>query len=104
MVIDALDEISESIGVDIQNLSIHVEDENPEEPDILGLYTGIPLPERDGYGLLDLPDRIEIYRIALCRMCESENELRTEVRTTVLHEIAHHFGIDDPRLDELGWG
>ena len=88
----------------IENVVIVIEDRNAEEPDILGLYEGIPLTERDGYGFMELPDKISIYRRPLCAMCEDIDELIDEIRITVVHEIAHHFGIDDDRLHELGWG
>ena len=67
---------------------------------------GVPLTERDGgYGLgLTMPDRITIYRLPICASCSTEDEVVEQVRITVVHEVAHHFGIDDHRLDELGWG
>ena len=87
----------------MSNVEIVVEDENPDDPDLFGLYLGIPLTERGDYvGVL--PDKIAIYRLPL----EDEfggdpTVLEEEIRITVLHEIAHHFGIDEERLDELGW-
>lgn len=100
----ALDGLPPELRRAMSNVEIVVEDENPEDPDLLGLYTGIPLTERDsGYAGV-LPDKIEIYRVPL------EDEfghdpalLEEEIRITVVHELAHHFGIDDDRLDELGW-
>ena len=100
----ALSELSPEIAAMVENVVIVVEDENPDEPDILGLYEGLPLTERDGYGLLDLPDKISIYRLPLCAMCKDIDELIREIRITVIHEIGHHFGIDDDRLHEMGWG
>ena len=72
-------------------------------PDLLGLYDGVPLTEREDYGWLAMPDRILVYRLALCEVCKDLDELRHEVAVTVVHEVAHHFGIDDDRLEDLGW-
>lgn len=103
---EALDGIPEALGALMDNVVVMVEDD-PPEPDLLGRYDGVPLTERSegygGYGHLPLPDRIEIYRRPLCAMCRSEAEVVEQVRVTVVHEVAHHFGIDDDRLDELGW-
>ena len=88
----------------MSNIEIVVEEENVEDPDIFGLYTGIPLTERGSGYAGALPDKIEIYRIPLQEDFGDDPELlEEEIRITVLHEIAHHFGIDDDRLDELGW-
>ena len=76
---------------------------SPEDPELLGLYDGIPLTERENYGGMILPDRIFIYRRAICDISEDEDEIVEQVRITVIHEVAHHFGIDDERLEELGW-
>lgn len=88
----------------MSNVEIMVEDENPEDPDLFGLYFGIPLTERgEGYAG-SLPDKIEIYRVPLEEEFGHDAEiLEEEIRITVLHEIAHHFGIEEDRLDELGW-
>jgi predicted Zn-dependent protease with MMP-like domain len=75
---------------------------HPEE-DLLGLYDGVPLTDRAEYGGMVMPDRITIYRLPICEMCDSEDEVVETVRDTVIHEVAHHFGIDDDRLTELGW-
>ena len=88
----------------MDNVIVVAEDQHPEEPDLLGLYEGVPLTEREGYGLMDLPDRVSIYRLPLSDMCESREELIEEIQITVIHEIAHHFGIDDDQLHEMGWG
>jgi predicted Zn-dependent protease with MMP-like domain len=71
--------------------------------DLLGLYDGWALTERDRYGMGELPDRIIVYREAHLAVCDSVDELRDEVHTTLVHEIAHFYGIDDERLHELGW-
>ena len=102
LVDQALDTIPEHLLAMMDNVAVIVADQG-EDPGVLGLYDGIPLTERGDYGGLVLPDRIFIYRIPLCQMCSTEAELVHEVRVTVVHEIAHHFGIDDERLDELGW-
>jgi predicted Zn-dependent protease with MMP-like domain len=87
----------------MSNVEIVVEDENLEDPDIFGLYLGIPLPERHEYAGV-LPDKIAIYRIPLEEEFGRDPALlEEEIRITVVHEIAHHFGIDDDRLAELGW-
>ncbi|WP_370246477.1 metallopeptidase family protein [Nocardioides sp.] len=101
----ALDEIPDEIAALVHNVVVLVEDEPPEgEPDdLLGLYDGVALTERsvmDG-GLL--PDRIFIFRNPLLDYCDDEEHLVEEVRITVVHEIAHHFGIDDDRLHDLGY-
>lgn len=102
LVSEAIDLIPHELLDLIENVVFLVEDQG-EAPDILGLYDGIPLTERGEYGIGELPDRIFIYRLPICAMCESEEEVRYEVVTTVVHEVAHHFGIDDDRLHELGW-
>jgi len=87
----------------MSNVEIVVEDENAEDPDLFGLYFGIPLTERGDYSGV-LPDKIAIYRLPLEEeFGDNPSVLEDEIRITVLHEIAHHFGIDEDRLDELGW-
>jgi predicted Zn-dependent protease with MMP-like domain len=98
---DALDSIPEGLGRLMDNVVVQVRDRHPAG--LLGLYEGIPLTKRDQYGGMELPDRITIYRLAIAEACTSEEEMIAEVRITVVHEIAHHFGISDERLDELGW-
>lgn len=100
----ALDLLPPDLAVLMDNVVVIVEDENTDEPDIVGLYEGVPLTEREGYGWLDLPDRVSVYRLALCAHCAAPEELVDEIMITVVHEVAHHFGIDDERLEELGWG
>jgi predicted Zn-dependent protease with MMP-like domain len=100
---EALDQLPEELGRLLDNVVILVEDEHPEE-ELLGLYEGIPLTEREEYGDMALPDRIILYRLALCHHSDDLAHLREEVLITVVHEVAHHFGIDDDRLHELGWG
>ena len=100
---DALDLIPPDLASAIDNVVILVADRNADEPELLGLYEGIALTERDSWYVGSLPDTITIYREALQDVCGSEAEVVDEVAITVIHEIAHHFGIDDDRLHELGW-
>jgi len=80
-----------------------VVDHYGQDDDLLGRYDGVPLTERlSDYGAV-MPDRITLFRRALCAMCDTEDEVVAELRITVVHEIAHHFGIDDERLHQLGW-
>ncbi len=81
-----------------------VEPRNEEEPDLLGLYHGIALTERDSHYAGALPDTVTIYRDAILDICDSDDDVVHEVAVTVIHEIAHYFGIEDARLHELGWG
>jgi predicted Zn-dependent protease with MMP-like domain len=106
-VADALDAVPPELTRLMRNVVVLVEDEPPpDEPhDLLGLYVGTPLTERDhgwGGGLV-MPDRITIFRGPTLRMCDDRDEVVDEVAVTVVHEIAHHFGIDDERLHDLGW-
>ena len=99
----ALDSLPPRIAQALDNVAVVIEDENPAEPDLFGLYEGVPLPERgQGYGG-QLPDRITIYRLPLEESFLDPAELREEIRVTVLHELAHYFGIDEDRLEELGY-
>jgi predicted Zn-dependent protease with MMP-like domain len=98
----ALDELPPHIAEALQNVAVVVEDENAEEPDLLGLYHGVPLLER-GDMAGTLPDRISIYRIPLEESFPDPDELRSEIRITVLHELGHYFGLDEDRLAELGY-
>jgi predicted Zn-dependent protease with MMP-like domain len=86
----------------VQNVDISVEDELPEDPDCFGLYEGVPLPERGDWAGA-MPDRIRIFRLPLVESFPDPDELEREIRITVLHELAHYFGIDEERLDELGY-
>jgi len=101
---DALDQVPEGLAALMDNVVVLVEDEPPQDdPDLLGFYDGTPLTERDTRYAGVVPDRIMIYRNPTLRMCEDEDEVVDEVRITVVHEIAHHFGIDDDRLHDLGY-
>jgi predicted Zn-dependent protease with MMP-like domain len=98
----ALDEIPPELAAGLQNVAVVVEDEHPEDPDLFGLYHGVPLPDR-GDMAGQLPDKISIYRIPLEESFPDPEELREEIRITVLHELAHYFGLDEERIAELGY-
>ena len=114
-VADALDTIPAKLAAQMDNVVVLVQDEpDPEmlsdadfdddgQPTLLGLYDGVPLTERDAGWSLVLPDRILIFQGPLQRWCDSRQELVEQVAVTVIHEVAHHFGISDARLHELGW-
>jgi predicted Zn-dependent protease with MMP-like domain len=101
LVRDALDEVPDELLKLMDNVVILVEDDSPDG--LLGLYEGHALTERGWHYGGVLPDRIMIYRHPILRICDSEEDVIEEVAITVVHEIAHHFGIDDDRLHELGW-
>ncbi|WP_235866352.1 metallopeptidase family protein [Serinibacter arcticus] len=103
---EGLDLVPPELAQVMDNVVVLVEDlPPPEEPqDLLGLYDGTPLTERDGWWASgSLPDRITIFRLPTLAVCEDAEHVAEEVAVTVVHEIAHHFGIDDDRLHELGW-
>jgi len=102
---DALDTVPADLAKLMNNVVVLVEENAPaDDPDLLGLYEGTPLTERDdGWAAGSLPDRITIFRRPTLEYCRTPAEVVEEVRVTVIHEIAHHFGIDDDRLHELGW-
>ncbi len=102
---DALDLLPAELTAMMDDVVVLVEDVNPDEPGLLGLYEGVALTERDGWWAAgSLPDTITIYRRSTLEACRDVEEVAREVAITVVHEIAHHFGIDDKRLTELGWG
>jgi predicted Zn-dependent protease with MMP-like domain len=102
----AVESLPDELRQAMSNVEIVVEDENPDDPDLFGLYLGIPLTERGGESYAGvLPDKIAVYRIPLEEeFGDDPAVLEEEIRITVVHEIAHHFGIDEDRLSELGWG
>jgi predicted Zn-dependent protease with MMP-like domain len=102
MVSEALDSLPPELGELMRNVVVLVE-HSDGPPGLLGLYEGIPLTARSSSYAGVLPDRITIYRLAICAICRTEDQVAEEVRRTVIHEVAHHFGIDDDRLAELGW-
>lgn len=107
LVADGLDALPEAMVAFMSNVVVLVDDEPPagQPGDLLGLYEGTPLTERDaGWASGSLPDRITVFRGPTLRACRTAEEVAHEVTTTVVHEVAHHFGIDEHRLHELGWG
>jgi predicted Zn-dependent protease with MMP-like domain len=98
----ALDSLPPELARALRNVAVVVEDENPEDPDLFGLYEGVPLPER-GDEAGSLPDRIAIYRRPLEEEFPDPRDLEREIRITVLHELGHYFGLDEDRLEELGY-
>jgi predicted Zn-dependent protease with MMP-like domain len=104
LVIDELDQLPDEMVEGLDNLVFVVED-RPEDGtlDLLGLYDGLALTERTQYGMGELPDRIVVYREPHLAQCEDEAELRDEIHTTLVHEIAHFYGLDDRQLHEMGW-
>lgn len=105
LVADALDDLPADLARLIDNVAVFVEDDPPPGQRLLGLYEGIPLTARTNSSyLFAVPDRITIYRLPLLSICADADEVRRQVQVTVAHEIAHHFGLDDERLHELGYG
>jgi predicted Zn-dependent protease with MMP-like domain len=104
LVSEALDRIPPRLAAAMDNVVVLVEDADEEDPDLLGVYDGVALSERFSDYSGALPDRITIFRLPILDMCGSEEEVVHEVAVTVVHEIAHHFGIDEDTLHELGWG
>ena len=105
---DALDAIPDELAAAMDNVVVIVEDRPSaelaaEHGELLGIYEGTALTERSVFDTMTLPDRIVLFREPLCAICDTEEELVEEVLVTVVHEVAHHFGIDDERLEELGW-
>jgi len=105
LVVDELDLLPDDMVDGLDNLIFVVED-RPEDGtlDVLGLYDGVALTERGQYGFGEMPDRIILYREPLLAFCESFDERRDQIHITLVHEIAHFYGIDDDRLHDLGWG
>ncbi len=104
IVVDELDELPDEMVDGLENLVFVVED-RPEDGslDLLGIYEGVALTERDRYGFGELPDRIVLFREPLLAVCADLRELRDEIHVTLVHEIAHYYGIDDDELHRLGW-
>ena len=103
LVAEALDGLPPELARLMDNVAIFVEDQAADDDELLGIYEGIPLTERDSGYTMTFPDRITIYRLPTLRISPDADEVRRQVRITVVHEIAHHFGIDDDRLHELGY-
>lgn len=105
LVADALDRIPDELARLMDNVVVLVEDEPPaDDPDLLGLYVGTPLTERGSEYTFHAPDQVFVFRGPLLRMCEDLEDLAEEIEITVVHEIAHHFGIEDHQLHAWGWG
>lgn len=104
IVVDELDELPDEMVDGLENLVFVVED-RPEDGslDLLGIYEGTALTERDRYGFGELPDRIVLFREPLLAICDDLDQLRDEIHVTLVHEIAHYYGIDDEELHRLGW-
>lgn len=104
VVTDELDSLPDDMVDGLENVVFVVED-RPEDGslDLLGLYDGVALTERGQYGFGEMPDRIIVYREPLLSICDDEDQLREEIHVTLVHEIAHFYGIDDDKLHELGW-
>ena len=99
---EAVDSLPPELGRAMENVGVYVDDATPAS-NLLGLYQGVPLTSRGTSYSATMPDRITIFKASICRICQSEAEVVERVRRTVIHEIGHHFGIDDARLKELGW-
>jgi len=104
LVVAELDELPDDMVDGLDNV-VFVTDDRPEDGslDLLGLYDGVALTERGTYGFGELPDRIILYREPHLAVVDTEDELRDEIHVTLVHEIAHFYGIDDDQLHELGW-
>jgi len=104
VVIDELDALPDEMVDGLENL-VFVTEDRPEDGslDLLGIYEGVALTERDRYGFGELPDRIVLFREPLLSICDTLDELRDEIHITLVHEIAHFYGIDDEELHRLGW-
>ncbi len=103
LVADALDGIPAELGAAMENVAVMVDDHSPPGR-LLGLYQGVPLTNRGAHYSAVTPDRITIFMATICQTCQTAQEVVEVVRRVVIHEVGHHFGIDDQRLEELGWG
>jgi len=104
LVEDALDRLPERLSRLLDNVVVQIGDRDAEDPRLLGVYHGTALTTRGHEYTFAVPDTITIFREAICDICDDEAQVAEEVAVTVVHEIGHHFGIDDDRLHELGWG
>ena len=104
MIDDALDTIPDDFAQHMRNMVILARDYNQDNPTLLGLFEGVPLTEQHSNHSGYLPDAVFIYKNALEAICEDEDQLRHEVKVTVLHEVGHYFGLDEHELHALGWG
>jgi len=109
VVMDVMDRLPDWVHAALDNIEVLVadepdEDQDPEGEGLLGLYTGLPLPERGIDYAGELPDVVYLFRLPHLELGLPEDELRQEIAKTLIHEIAHYFGIDDDHLDDIGWG
>lgn len=104
LVAESIDSLHEDMLAELDNVIFLVEDRAPDGSDTLGVYEGYSLIDRANYGYGEEPDRIILYRDALAHHCETHEELVAEIRITLVHEIAHFYGITEERIHELGWG
>src|SRR3954451_6464664 len=104
LVVDALDDVPPGLAAAMDNVVVLVEARNDDDPELLGLYEGVALTERTSDYAGVLPDRIPVYQDAILDICDDEGDVVHEVTVTVVHEVAHHFGIGEATLRELGWG
>ena len=104
MVADELDALPEEMLEGLDNVVFIVEDAPEDGSDLLGVYEGYSVVDRSVYGFGEMPDRIILFRENLADFCESREELMDEIHITLVHEIAHYYGIEEDRLHELGWG
>jgi len=104
LVVEGLDALDDEIVEGLDNV-VFVTEARPEDGSltVLGLYDGVALTERGQYGFGELPDRIILFREPLVAICETLDELKEQIHITLVHEIAHYYGIDDEQLHELGW-
>ncbi|HHT40976.1 MAG TPA: metallopeptidase family protein [Actinomyces sp.] len=104
LVEEAFDALPADMVSRLDNVAFFIEDDSPEDsPVMLGLYEGVDILDRSEYGFGDLPDRITLFRNPLIDISKDLDELREQIHITLVHEIAHYFGIDDDQLHELGW-
>jgi predicted Zn-dependent protease with MMP-like domain len=104
LVTEELDDLADEIVAQLDNIVFVTEDMSPDgDMQLLGVYEGVALTERGQYGFGELPDRIVLFRLPLLSVCDTEVELRHEIHVTLVHEIAHFYGLTDDELHELGW-
>jgi predicted Zn-dependent protease with MMP-like domain len=104
LVDDAIDLLPRQLLALLDNVIVQIAEVDDEDGELLGLYRGVALTDRTHDYSFELPDTITIYRKPIVAMCDTEAEVAHEVAVTVVHEVGHHFGIDEHRLHELGWG
>lgn len=103
LVEEQLDALPDEMVDGLENVAFVIEDASADGDDLFGRYEGVDLTSREQYGFGELPDRIVVFRLPHLESAQTLEDLRDEVRTTLVHEIGHYYGIDDERLHELGW-